>query len=56
MNEIANALIVIQEDLLNCKSAKELGTKYSNYLKIIQSFFLKGIDILVESEGKDSGV
>lgn len=45
-NDIANALITIQTDLLNCKNSLELGQKYKNYSELLNQFLLKGIEKL----------
>lgn len=47
-NDIANALIVIQNDLFNCKDATELGQKYKNYSELLSQFLLKGIEKLCD--------
>lgn len=47
-NDIANALITIQNDLLNCKNLLELGQKYKNYSKMLNQSLLKGIKKLCD--------
>lgn len=49
-NEIPNALMVIQNDLLSCENAMDLGKKYANYENVLKSFFLKGNDELVKKQ------
>lgn len=45
-NDIANALITIQNDLFNCENSLELGQKYKSYSEILNQFLLKGIENL----------
>ena len=45
-NDIANALITIQNDLFNCENSLELGQKYKSYSEMLSQFLLKGIENL----------
>ena len=49
---ITDACIGIQNDLLSCPDVISLGRKYVTYQNILKSFFLKGLDEIVNREEK----